>query len=84
MKTADELIMDKYVDQPKWINVNDRMPIRNQGVLVHLTNGLITCAYRCVIKGIRSWQLYGPVQDICDLKQEQVTHWQPLPKSPTI
>lgn len=69
--------------ESEWIKVDDRLPEEKQGVLVCLTSQLVTVAYRTVEMDVKLWQLFGNIEDILDLTQEQVTHWMPLPKPPT-
>lgn len=66
----------------KWISIDNRLPLPGQAVLVALYSGIVTVAYRKTINGKKTWQLYGPIQDICDIDNDYITHWMPLPKSP--
>lgn len=66
----------------EWISVKDRLPEEGLAVLVCLTSEFITVAYRSRENLKKIWQLYGPVSDILDLKNESVNYWAPLPEPP--
>lgn len=74
------------ISHEKWIPVANGLPEEKKAVLVSLRSGLVTVAYWYFLrhyKGVKTWQLYGPIQDIFDLETESVTHWQPLPCAPS-
>lgn len=68
--------------ESKWVACSDRMPDRGVCVLVFISNGVITCAHTSVKSNSKTWQLYGDMQSIFDVKYQEVTHWQPLPPPP--
>lgn len=69
-------------ERDKWISVEDRLPEMGVCVLVYIDNGLITCAHRSLKEGINTWELYGDMYAIFDLKYNQVTNWKTLPSPP--
>ena len=64
-----------------WINIKDEKPELGTGVLVYLTNGFITVAYRKIENGNFAWQLFGD-KDLNVQPNDQVEYWMPLPKAP--
>lgn len=65
----------------KWKNIDsDGLPPNGLAVLVCLRpSKVVTIGYRYEKKGKKFWQLYGPIADITDLSNEEVSDWQPLP-----
>lgn len=92
-KTVIEMTAKAMIDfkneNPSWINVNDRMPEKEQGVLVFITTGFITVAYlkKDEFEGtkiIKSWQLFGDTKTLFVKDFDEITHWMPLPNEPII
>lgn len=64
----------------KWINVEDRMPEKNQDVLVYRGSHIGDMMFYTYI-GNNEWEdEYGYWSRTDD---EGITHWMPLPKPPT-
>jgi len=68
-----------------WISVIDSHPEYGQGVLVHLSDGLITCGYffnKSKTNSCRGWQIFGDILMDETKINGSVTHWMPLPQPP--
>lgn len=58
---------------PRWISVEEMVPVTTDDVLCYVTSGFQFVGY---FEGIRGrWELYGQ-------SRESVTHWMPLPEPP--
>lgn len=71
----EKLAAEKDAKKPEWISVKDRLPEENVVVLICIDNG------RCKevkVSGLTGfgWMLFGKN------KNEEVTHWMPLPDPP--
>ena len=71
----EKLSAEKDAKKPEWISVKDRLPEENVVVLICIDNG------RCKevkVSGLTGfgWMLFGKN------KNEEVTHWMPLPDPP--
>ncbi len=69
----------EQVIKPKWIQCKDQLPEIGVTVLVCLDSQLITCAYRSKKDGINTWELFGDINSVHDVKYQQLIAWQPLP-----
>lgn len=56
---------------PRWISVEERMPEKHKGVIVHCNDGFLTL----MCYDGRDWQWNGK-------QDNSVTHWMPLPQPP--
>jgi|TARA_R110000796_G_scaffold169416_1_gene286270 hypothetical protein len=68
----------------EWIKLTDRLPKENEGVLT-LTNGDVIEGYMEKNGDEIEWwfislQIHGC--GCCSRDDDEVTHWQPLPKAP--
>lgn len=65
-----------------WIDIKDDKPELGKGVLICLKSGLITVGYRKLINSTFYWQVFGEINNIVDMKNDEVTHWMFLPGLP--
>ncbi len=75
--------------KPKWISVDDSQPKDGEAVMVHLSSGWITLAYKKkpIYRGtqvIVNWQCFGDMEKVTELSDNTITHWQPLPSPPPV
>lgn len=68
---------------PDWIDIDLKRPELGVAVLICLKSDLVTIGYRAPKNGSVFWQLYGPIEDIIDLKEDSLKCWMPLPEPPT-
>lgn len=73
----------KEAEQQRWIPFSkENRPELGKGVLIRLDNGFITVGYTKDTAHGRFWQVFGPLDIFQVDKDNEVTHWQPLPGSP--
>jgi len=58
---------------PVWISVNDRLPENDTAVLIYTDRGILTCYYDSA----------GDFYSGAAILTKFVTHWKPLPQTPT-
>jgi len=66
---ATKLMIQKAVEEDNWISVEDELPKEDSDVITVNTDGQVQQAFF----GCSGWDGYV-------YKNEEVTHWQPLPK----
>ena len=57
----------------RWISVEERLPEKHEGVIVHCNDGFLTL----MCYDGRDWQWNGK-------RDNSVTHWMPLPEPPEV
>ncbi len=81
----DESVSDEG-QKEEWISVEDRLPEYGKGVLLIISNGMMTIGYlkKATQTSIyRQWQLFGDLDvSLCINDNDEATHWQPLPEPP--
>ena len=74
------------MEMSNWISKKKSLPEIGQGVLVHISSGVITCGYRVRLDEPEygyQWQIFGDLQKLVIVNgSDEVTHWMPLPEPP--
>ena len=74
------LIQHLEAQQPKWISVKERLPVKQLRVIVRTGHNMVAAGWRSYhvdVKGGELWEVDGAHN-----YRNDVTHWMPLPSAP--